>query len=89
MVMSGADDDVRQQALLALTAQFVQQGHPAEYAQHMATAAIFQTDLELRNAQLTGMLSWLKVDYPEVHERALARLEALRQEFELRVQQRS
>lgn len=90
MVMSmGNADDVRQQALLALTASFVSQGHPADYAKHMAMASIFQADLELRNAQMTSLLAWLKEDYPEIHEQALQRLEQIRQEFEQRVQQRS
>lgn len=90
MVMSmGNADDVRQQALLALTASFVSQGHPAEYAKHMAMASIFQTDLELRNAQMTSLLAWLKDEHPEVHDQALLRLEQIRHEFEQRVQQRS
>jgi hypothetical protein len=82
-------DDVRQQALLALTASFVSQGHPAEYAKHMATASIFQADLELRNAQMTNLLNWLKANHAEVHSEALSLLENVRQEFEQRVQQKS
>lgn len=89
MPFGNVDDDVRQQALLALTASFISQGHPAEYAKHMAVASIFQADLELRNAQMTSLLAWLKDDYPEVHDQALLRLEQIRQEFEQRVQQRS
>ncbi len=85
----GNADDVRQQALLALTANFVEQGHPADYAKHMAMASIFQADLELRNAQMTSLLAWLKTEYPEVHDDALLYLEQIRQEFEQRVQQRS
>lgn len=79
-------DPVRQQALAALTAAFVTQGHPAEYATHMATAAIFQADLELRNAQLTRLLAWLKQEHGEVYPDALALTESTREEFEKRVQ---
>lgn len=82
-------EDVRKQALLALTAQFVHLGHPAEYAQHMATASIFQADLELRNAQLTRILSWLRDQQPEIYEPVVAIAEQVRQEFEQRVQQHS
>jgi hypothetical protein len=79
-------DPVRQQALAALTTLFVSQGHPTEYASHMATAAIFQTDLELRNAQLSRLLSWLQQEHPGVHAPALALVEQTRAEFEQRVQ---
>ncbi|HEY9646133.1 MAG TPA: hypothetical protein V6C88_07185 [Chroococcidiopsis sp.] len=80
-------DAVRQQALAVLTASFVSQGHPAEYATHMATAAIFQTDLELRNAQLSRLLSWLKQEHSQVYTDALKLVEATRIEFERRVQE--
>ena len=86
MLPDPAADVVRQQALAALTATFIAQGHPTQYAQHMATAAIFQADLELRNAQLTRLLSWLKLEHPEVHSTALALLESIREEFERRLQ---
>lgn len=79
-------DLVRQQALAALTAAFLAQGHPVEYAKHMATAAIFQTDLELRNAQLSRLIAWLKQDYPAVHQEAISLIETTREEFERRVQ---
>lgn len=79
-------EDIRKQALLALTAQFVHQGHPAEYAQHMATASIFQADLELRNAQFTRILGWLRDQHPEIYQEALELSEAVRLEFEQRVQ---
>jgi hypothetical protein len=39
--MASSQPDVRKEALVALTAQFVKQGHPPSYAQHMATASIF------------------------------------------------
>jgi hypothetical protein len=82
-------DDVRQQALLALTAEFVRQGHPAEYAKYMAMASIFQADLDLRNAQLSGLLQWLQTHHAEVHGGAVTVVESLRQEFEQRIQQES
>ncbi|MGF1570077.1 MAG: hypothetical protein ACFCVD_18735 [Nodosilinea sp.] len=78
-------DDVRRGALVALTAQFVSQGHPANYAQHMATASIFQADLELRNAQFSRLLAWLKENHGDVYPDALALSEAVRQEFEQRL----
>ncbi|QZZ21045.1 hypothetical protein J5X98_00590 [Leptothermofonsia sichuanensis E412] len=79
-------DSVRQHALEALTVTFVAQGHPTEYATHMATAAIFQADLELRNAQLTRLLAWLKQEHPAIYQEALDLVETTREEFEKRVQ---
>ena len=81
-------EQARQQALTHLTRQLVEQGHPEEYAQHMAVATIFQADLELRNAQLSRLLSWLKENYPEVHSEGLALVEQTREEFEKNVQER-
>ncbi|NJL45072.1 MAG: hypothetical protein HC922_03600 [Leptolyngbyaceae cyanobacterium SM2_3_12] len=78
-------DDVRQEALSALTATFVEQGHAVEYAQQMATASIFQADLELRNAQMSRLLAWLKDSHPDFYPEALALAESVRQEFERRV----
>ncbi|PZO45202.1 MAG: hypothetical protein DCF17_02510 [Shackletoniella antarctica] len=83
--MASSQPDVRKEALVALTAQFVNQGHPPSYAQHMATASIFQADLELRNAQFTRLISWLKETHVEVYPEALAIAESVRQEFEKRV----
>jgi hypothetical protein len=80
-------DAIRKQALAVLTASFVAQGHPTEYATHMATAAIFQTDLELRNAQLSRLLSWLKQEHEDIYIGALAIVETTREEFERRVQE--
>lgn len=80
-------DPVRQQALAVLTASFIGQGHPAEYATHMATAAIFQTDLELRNAQLARLLSWLKQEQADIYPIALEVVETTREEFEKRVKE--
>ena len=81
-------EQVRQQALTHLTRQLVEQGHPEEYAQQMAVATIFQADLELRNAQLSRLLSWLKENYPQVHSEGLALVEQTREEFEKNVQER-
>lgn len=78
-------DDARQQALKFLITNFVAQGHPAEYAQHMATAAIFQTDLELRNAQMARLLGWLKQEHSDFYEAAVEVVEGTREEFEQRV----
>lgn len=78
-------DDARQQALKFLMTNFVAQGHPAEYAQHMATAAIFQTDLELRNAQMASLLGWLKQEHSEIYKAAIEVVEETREEFEQRV----
>ncbi|MEM7773443.1 MAG: hypothetical protein AAGA75_08585 [Cyanobacteria bacterium P01_E01_bin.6] len=86
MIPESTKDEVRQQALVALMAQFVKQGHPDQYAQYMATSAIFQTDLELRNAQLNQLLGWLQQEHPAVYSGAIARVEATREEFENRVQ---
>ncbi|MBW4582727.1 MAG: hypothetical protein KME42_24420 [Tildeniella nuda ZEHNDER 1965/U140] len=86
MISAQPPDPVRQHALAALTATFMTQGHPTEYAQHMATAVIFQTDLELRNAQLTNLLGWLKQEHGDVYQQALAHLESTREEFERRLQ---
>lgn len=83
--MSQSLDLVRQQALQMLTANFVAQGHPTQYAQHMATAAIFQTDLELRNAQLARLLAWLKQDHCDIYEQAIQLVELTREEFERRL----
>lgn len=80
-------DAVRQEALKVLATSFVAQGHPAEYAQHMATAAIFQTDLELRNAQLIRLLSWLRQNHQTVYSQAVVLLEDTREEFERRVKE--
>jgi len=84
-----SDDDVRKEALLALTAEFVKQGHPAEYAKYIAMASIFQADLDLRNAQFSGLLHWLQTQQAAIYPEALKVAETIRQEFEQRVQQRS
>ncbi|MBW4473092.1 MAG: hypothetical protein KME45_22340 [Stenomitos rutilans HA7619-LM2] len=86
MLSEQTPDPVRQHALAALTATFITQGHPTEYATHMATAAIFQTDLELRNAQLTHLLGWLKQEHDAVYQDAIVLLERTREEFERRLQ---
>ncbi len=78
-------DDIRKDALLALTSEFVRQGHPIQYAKHMATATIFQADLDLRNAQFTRLLAWLKETHSNIYPEALDIAEGVRQEFERRV----
>ncbi|WP_239113131.1 hypothetical protein [Halomicronema sp. CCY15110] len=88
-MMSASDDDVRKEALLALTAEFVKQGHPAEYAKYMAMASIFQADLDLRNAQFSGLVQWLQTQHPGIYPEALQVAEAIRKEFEDRIQQHS
>lgn len=82
----GSAPSVRQQALSALTAELTQQGHPPEYAQHMAAAVIFQADLDLCAAQLARLLSWLKQNYPQLYPEAVQLVDATREEFERRVQ---
>ncbi|MGB3202813.1 MAG: hypothetical protein WBA99_18045 [Nodosilinea sp.] len=83
--IASSQPDVRKDALVALTAQFVKQGHSPIYAQHMATASIFQADLELRNAQFSRLIAWLKESHADIYPEAIALSEAVRQEFEKRV----
>lgn len=78
-------DDVRKDALVALTARLVKEGHPLEYAKQMATASIFQADLELRNAQFTRLLAWLKERHGDIYPEAVELAESVRQEFESRL----
>ena len=87
MSFSGAadQDDIRKDALLALTSEFVKQGHPIHYAKHMATATIFQADLDLRNAQFSRLLAWLKENHSEIYPQAVEISESVRQEFERRL----
>jgi hypothetical protein len=85
--MNGATpEQVRQQALAALTADLAAKGHPSQYAQHMAAAVIFQADLDLCSAQLSRLLGWIKESHPEIYPDALALVEGTRAEFEQRVQ---
>lgn len=86
MLPGQTPDPVRQEALSALMGQFVQQGHPDEYAKFMAMATIFQVDLELRNAQLARLLSWIQQNHPTFHLEATQLVESTREEFEKRVQ---
>jgi hypothetical protein len=82
-----AASDPRQKALAGLIANFVNQGHPAQYAQVMATLIIFQTDLDLRNAQIASLLNWLKQEHEDIYTDSLAIVEKTREEFEHRVQE--
>ena len=86
MLSGQTPDPVRQQALTALMTQFVQQGHPEEYAKFMAMSTIFQVDLELRNAQMARLLSWIQQNHSELHDEATQLVESTRAEFEKRVQ---
>ncbi|MFB2839041.1 hypothetical protein [Floridanema evergladense] len=85
MYSETTSDPVRKEALTALTAKMIEQGCPDKYAPALAASAIFQTDLDLRNAQLSRLLSWLKQDYSDIHELALKIVEKTRAEFEHRV----
>ncbi|WP_206756616.1 hypothetical protein [Aerosakkonema funiforme] len=78
-------DPVRQKALNALTDKFVEQGHAHQYAQALAASIIFQTDLDLRNAQLSRLLAWLKQEHSNTYQFALEIVEETRAEFENRV----
>lgn len=86
MLPGQTPDPVRQTALTALMSQFVQQGHPEEYAKFMAMSTIFQVDLELRNAQIARLLSWIQQEHSELHSEAKQLVETTREEFEKRVQ---
>jgi hypothetical protein len=85
MLSGQAADPIRQQALTVLMAQLIEQGIPVEYAKHMATATIFQADLELRNAQVVRLLDWLRQDHSEIYQGALSIIEETREEFERRI----
>lgn len=87
MSMEATSDPIRQGALAGLIATFVDQGHPPQYAQVMATSIIFQTDLDLRNAQIASLLNWLKQENENIYKSALTVVERTREEFERRVQQ--
>ena len=86
MLPGQTPDPISQQALTALMTQFVQQGHPDEYAKFMAMSTIFQVDLELRNAQMARLLSWMQQEHPELHDEAAQLVESTREEFEKRLQ---
>ncbi|MBE9057134.1 hypothetical protein [Sphaerospermopsis sp. LEGE 08334] len=85
MSIENTSASVSQQALAALIDALVQQGHPPQYAQAMATSIIFQTDLDLRNAQLARLLAWLKEEHNSIYSSALAIVENTCNEFENRV----
>ncbi|MBD2209412.1 hypothetical protein H6G64_11260 [Calothrix sp. FACHB-156] len=79
-------DPVRQEALAGLIAHLVQQGHQPQYAQLMATSIIFQTDLDLRNAQIASLLTWLQQEHNDIYSAAVDVVESTREQFEQRVQ---
>ncbi|MBD2198830.1 MULTISPECIES: hypothetical protein [Calothrix] len=79
-------DPVRQEALAGLIAHLVQQGNEPKYAQLMATSIIFQTDLDLRNAQMASLLTWLQQEHNDIYSSAVSVVEKTRADFENRVQ---
>ena len=85
MTMTPSPEDIRKEALVALTAEFVKQGNPGEYAKYMAMVSIFQADLDLRNAQLSGLLQWLQTHHADLYPSAIELTETIREEFENRV----
>ncbi|MBD2438951.1 hypothetical protein [Nostoc sp. FACHB-110] len=86
MSTESSTDPVRREALEGLIAHFISQGHKPEYAQVMATSIIFQTDLDLRNAQIASLLGWLKQEHENIYPACLSIVEKTREEFENRVQ---
>jgi len=87
MSIEATSDLIRQQALASLVDNFVRQGHPPQYAQVLAASTIFQTDLDLRNAQMARLLAWLKQEHNDIYVSALSIVENTREEFERRVQE--
>ena len=87
MTTEGTPVNIPQTALAALVDVFVQQGHPNQYAEAMATSIIFQTDLDLRNAQIANLLGWLKQEHNDIYPSALDVVGKTSEEFERRVQE--
>ncbi|MFM5888815.1 MAG: hypothetical protein ACKPFD_03985 [Dolichospermum sp.] len=87
MSTEGNPANVPQEALTALVNTFVHQGHPRQYAEAMATSIIFQTDLDLRNAQIANLLGWLKQEHNDIYPLALDVVGKTSAEFERRVRQ--
>ncbi|RCJ35209.1 hypothetical protein A6769_19165 [Nostoc punctiforme NIES-2108] len=87
MSIEASSDPIRQKALAGLIGNLVNQGHPVQYAQVMATSIIFQTDLDLRNAQMARLLNWLKQEHKDIYASSLVIVEETREEFEHRVQE--
>ncbi|WP_413173349.1 hypothetical protein [Anabaena azotica] len=87
MLIEGSPASVPQQALAALMDALIKQGHPPQYAQAMATSIIFQTDLDLRNAQIAGLLAWIKEEHNDIYQSALDVVEKMCKEFENRVKE--
>ncbi|MEH1869807.1 MAG: hypothetical protein V7K69_33080 [Nostoc sp.] len=86
MSIEATSNAIGQEALAGLIAQLVDQGHPLQYAQVMATSIIFQADLDLRNAQMARLLNWLKQEHEDIYLSSLGIVEKTREEFEQRVQ---
>jgi hypothetical protein len=53
----------------------------------MATSIIFQTDLDLRNAQIANLLGWLQQEHNDIYPLALDVVGKTSAEFERRVRQ--
>jgi hypothetical protein len=87
MSIESNSDIPRQEALAGLIENLVNQGHPVQYAQVMASSIIFQTDLDLRNAQMVCLLNWLKQEHEDIYPSSLVIVENTRKEFEQRVQE--
>lgn len=87
MSTEGNPANVPQEALTALVDSLVRQGHPRQYAEAMATSIIFQTDLDLRNAQIANLLGWLKQEHTDIYPLALDVVGKTSAEFERRVRQ--
>ncbi|MBR8840721.1 MAG: hypothetical protein DSM106950_43815 [Stigonema ocellatum SAG 48.90 = DSM 106950] len=87
MSIEATSDQIRQKALASLVDNFLKQGHSPEYAQVLAVSTIFQTDLDLRNAQMARLLAWLKQEHHDIYVSALSVVEKTCEEFERRVQQ--
>jgi hypothetical protein len=58
----------RVRSLTTLIAAFVSQGHSTESAKQMAIAAIFQPDLNFKNAQLSRLLKQLKQEHVKANQ---------------------
>ncbi|NJK53537.1 MAG: hypothetical protein HC936_13315 [Leptolyngbyaceae cyanobacterium SU_3_3] len=50
-------------SLTALITAFISQGHSTESAKQMAIAAIFQPDLNFKNAEISRLLQQLKQEH--------------------------
>jgi hypothetical protein len=86
MTTEGTPANISQAALATLVDALVKKGHPRQYAEAMGTSIIFQTDLDLRNAQIANLLGWLKQEHNDIYASALDVVGKTAEEFERRVQ---